>query len=350
MRSAYINTEDTKRRRHQRGSRGNICPHETLVQRLREFRAREEDGRTTVEFRSFKMSLFLILMLPLAVTHVSTITVRVGDDVTLPCDKIKDLNDECNSTTWLFSGSRNTSTLFEYGKILKDVGSKSNRLSVTSNCLLVIKNVTDEDDGRYTCRQFDKSGRQVTDSGVDLSVNNETTTTISTTTKKKAAATTKTVATSSKTQSPPPPITTKMATTHNNTPDQPSTTVTDESGSNTTTVTVTVVAVILAAFIITVVAVVRWKKTKGNRTQTNENTELNVKPEGIRPAPETSRLDTADAADDVYYSSISYIKDTNSKARDKSNEGDLGAYSTVKAPSTSVAASTDSNCLYSTIT
>ncbi|XP_047429009.1 uncharacterized protein LOC124998626 isoform X2 [Mugil cephalus] len=197
------------------------------------------------------MSLFLILMLPLAVTQVSTITVRVGDDVTLPCDNIKDLNDECFSTTWLFSGSgrSSTSTLFEHGKIHKDVGSKSNRLRVTTNCLLVIKKVTDEDDGRYTCRQF-ISGEPVTDSGVDLSVTKkERTPTPPTTT------TTKTVATSSKTPSPPPPTTTKM--THNNTPDQPSTTVT---GFWTRFI---FVSVGLAALTLTVVSLNIWTRTKG---------------------------------------------------------------------------------------
>ncbi|XP_047429007.1 uncharacterized protein LOC124998625 isoform X4 [Mugil cephalus] len=261
------------------------------------------------------MSLFLILMLPLAVTQVSTITVRAGDDVTLPCDNMKDLNDECNRTTWLFSGSGTSSPLFEHGKIHKDVGSKSDRLSVTTNCLLVIKKVTDEDDGRYTCRQFNISGHQVTDSGVDLSVSNKEDTT---TTMIKATMTTKILATSSKTPS-------------------------------TVTVTAIVVAVILAAFIITVVAVVRWKKTKGNRTQTNENTELNVNPEGTGPGPETSRPDKADPADNVYYTSISFNKDTKSKARGKPDEGDAVTYSTVKAPSTSAGASTNPNGLYSSI-
>ncbi|KAJ4929435.1 hypothetical protein JOQ06_005043, partial [Pogonophryne albipinna] len=61
-------------------------------------------------------------------------------------------------------------TLFEYGQIHKDLAkAKSDRLRVEKNCSLVIKNVTEEDAGRYICRQF-KSGEQVSGSEVYLSV------------------------------------------------------------------------------------------------------------------------------------------------------------------------------------
>lgn len=85
---------------------------------------------------------------------------------------MRDDQDQCDRT-WIFSGSGNTAavTLFEYGKIKEESKLKSDRLSVTENCSLVIKKVTDEDVGRYSCRQFDKSGRQQgEDSEVDVSV------------------------------------------------------------------------------------------------------------------------------------------------------------------------------------
>ncbi|XP_067338926.1 uncharacterized protein [Channa argus] len=103
----------------------------------------------------------------------SSFTVRDGDDVTLPCGNVRDDQEKCNKTTWNFSDSGNTAAveLVKLGKIKPESKSKSDRLSVTENCSLVIKKVTDEDVGRYTCRQFDNSGRQLgSDSAVDVSV------------------------------------------------------------------------------------------------------------------------------------------------------------------------------------
>ncbi|KAF3703158.1 hypothetical protein EXN66_Car018846 [Channa argus] len=105
--------------------------------------------------------------------EASSVVVRDGGDVTLPCEKVINDQDKCYGTTWLFSRSGNKAAvaLFEYGKIKTGSKSKSHRLNVTENCSLVIKKVTDEDVGRYTCRQFDKSGRQQgSESVVDVSV------------------------------------------------------------------------------------------------------------------------------------------------------------------------------------
>ncbi|XP_026196673.1 uncharacterized protein LOC113149057, partial [Anabas testudineus] len=128
-----------------------------------------------VEFRWIQMSLFLILMLHFTVTgqHGNFFTVRDGDDVTLPCGNVIDDQNKCDSTTWIFSGSGNSAavTLIDHGQIRKDsVKSKSDRLSVTENCSLVIKKVTDEDVGLYTCRQFISGRQQGGDSEVDLYV------------------------------------------------------------------------------------------------------------------------------------------------------------------------------------
>ncbi|XP_050927681.1 uncharacterized protein LOC108887501 isoform X16 [Lates calcarifer] len=128
------------------------------------------------EFTWIQMSLFLILVLQFTAANgqnPSVFTVRVGDDVTLPCENVRDDQDQCDRTTWIFTGLRTTSSvpLFEHGKIHKDAKSKSDRLSVTENCSLVIKKVTVEDVGLYTCRQFDRSGQQQgPDVVVDLSV------------------------------------------------------------------------------------------------------------------------------------------------------------------------------------
>ncbi|KAF3703147.1 hypothetical protein EXN66_Car018835 [Channa argus] len=112
--------------------------------------------------------LFLILMLQCSVVtgQFYSFTVRRGDDVTLPCVNVGDDQEKCGKTDWIFVDSENRAqvSLFEFGKITTESNSKSDRLSVTENCSLVIKKVTVEDVGRYTCRQ------QGGDSLVDLSV------------------------------------------------------------------------------------------------------------------------------------------------------------------------------------
>ncbi|KAJ4920754.1 hypothetical protein JOQ06_027769 [Pogonophryne albipinna] len=97
--------------------------------------------------------------------------VRAGDEVTLPCDNVIHDQDECESTTWLFSDSRGSVVgLFEDGRIHKEAKAKSDRLSVTEKCSLVIKKVTEEDAGRYCCRQFKSGEEEGSDSVVLLSV------------------------------------------------------------------------------------------------------------------------------------------------------------------------------------
>ncbi|XP_038595331.1 uncharacterized protein LOC119918663 [Micropterus salmoides] len=99
-------------------------------------------------------------------------TVRVGDEVTLPCENVKDGQQECENTTWLFVGSGNTAAvkLVKLGQIGENTKAKSDRLSVTENCSLVIKKVTDQEVGRYHCRQFISKQQQVPDSRVLLSL------------------------------------------------------------------------------------------------------------------------------------------------------------------------------------
>ncbi|XP_050927627.1 uncharacterized protein LOC108887506 isoform X2 [Lates calcarifer] len=104
--------------------------------------------------------------------YSSIFTVRDEDEATLSCENVIDDQDQCDRTDWIFigSGSR-TVTLFEHGKIHEAAKSKSDRLSVTENCSLVIKKVTVKDVGRYICRQFDRSGQQQDpDALVELSV------------------------------------------------------------------------------------------------------------------------------------------------------------------------------------
>ncbi|XP_014889461.1 tyrosine-protein kinase-like otk [Poecilia latipinna] len=114
------------------------------------------------------MYLQLILMLTATAAagqQPSQFTVRVGDEVTLPCKDVTDGQNKCDGTTWSFIRSASV-TLFEAGNINLTI---PDRLSVTVNCSLVIKKVSMEDVGHYTCRQL-TSGQEGPNSSVYLSV------------------------------------------------------------------------------------------------------------------------------------------------------------------------------------
>ncbi|XP_041831559.1 uncharacterized protein LOC121633515 isoform X3 [Melanotaenia boesemani] len=263
--------------------------------------------------KSFKLSLLLTWMLPFTETgQFSKMTATVGDDVTLTCEGFREFNDQCFSTTWKYSDSVKTEPLYEQGKIHREAGSKSDRLNVTEKCFLVIKKVTVEDDGFYTCRQDESSGRVVTESAVLLSVTNKTTTTTS-------------------------PQASVAPTTDGKT------------GSNSDFLLASLIsaAVASAALLITTVMIIRWRKTKGNKTQMDDGAELSFNSAGTRSGPETSQ-DTADHADMIQYASISNTSMSNTGARVDSKDHDEHrvTYSTVKAPA---AASTNPTDLYATI-
>ncbi|XP_039455204.1 uncharacterized protein LOC120433265 isoform X1 [Oreochromis aureus] len=128
------------------------------------------------EFRWIHMFLSVILMLQLTGAHsgdlLLSFTVRDGDKVTLPCKNVINNHLNCDTTTWLFIDSRGKAAveLVNLGQIKEKA--KSDRLSVTAECSLVIKKVTAEDVGRYTCRQFrgNPGKQQGLDAVVHLSV------------------------------------------------------------------------------------------------------------------------------------------------------------------------------------
>ncbi|XP_044026064.1 uncharacterized protein LOC122863553 [Siniperca chuatsi] len=349
------------------------------------------------------ISLFLIAALQFtAAAERLSFTVRVGDEVTLPCENVTDGQRKCDSTTWLFVGSGYTAAavqLVRLGQIGENAKAKSDRLSVTANCSLVIKKTTVEDVGYYTCRQF-RSG-QHQDVRVRLFLINMTehkdpdkvTLTCSVLTSGQCGHTVKWLYEDKDVAEGNKDMETSQTDCYASVSFLDSHFIyTSRSNLLKCEVTDTysgkvqqfpfssqsagekpgwwwliIVAVGVAALLITVVVVIRWKRTKGKKTQMDENTGLSV---NTAVTPETSQ-DTADPEDGVSYASISYTRKTNSKARTKylnndrpeelstcSKTSDLGkdddedeavTYTTVKASSSSAGASADPSNLYATV-
>ncbi|XP_040921007.1 uncharacterized protein LOC121200033 isoform X7 [Toxotes jaculatrix] len=375
----------------------------SLNQRTRE---RKRDRSTMAGFKWTKwiqMSVFLMLVLlfTAGTGQRHHFTVRDGDKVTLPCEnRIKD-QDKCNSTTWLHSDTDRSPAveLIILGKIGEHAKDKSDRLSVTEDCSLVIEKVTVKDVGHYTCRQYNKSGQQQgPDSVVDLSV-------INIHEDKDKMTLTCTVLTydtqcrhtvqwlyegkkddfiiTEKTPESCSATVTFKAPHHNHKSKYEESfkcNVTDSDSQNLLVCNFSprsscdrtaapngnrttsghnddllqwwyiVVPVGFAALLITVGAVIRQRRTKGNKTLRDENTGLTFGPAVTQSAPETSQ-DKADPEDGVFYTSISYARKADSKARVQGDddEDDAVTYSTVKAPSSSAGASTDPSDFYATV-
>lgn len=80
----------------------------------------------------------------------------------MSCENVRNDPTNCDRTTWSFSQMTRTSAidLVSSGRMSQRRNNKSDRLSLTENCSLVIKNVTKEDVGRYFCIQEESGGRE----------------------------------------------------------------------------------------------------------------------------------------------------------------------------------------------
>ncbi|XP_026077189.1 uncharacterized protein LOC113055251 [Carassius auratus] len=91
-----------------------------------------------------------------------------GENVRLPCNNA--LLD-CNSTTWLYNGFNHSAAVELIGLgIKKKDTERHERLSLGSDCSLNIRNISTEDSGSYTCRQYVNHTKQGPDAGVYLHV------------------------------------------------------------------------------------------------------------------------------------------------------------------------------------
>ncbi|XP_078030155.1 uncharacterized protein LOC117270464 [Epinephelus lanceolatus] len=100
-----------------------------------------------------KLILIFVLQFQAGISGTTTdLYYRAGDDATLPCAIASPSDTTCSTFTWL--NIRNQFPLsaeVENGKVVKS-SARAARLSVDTDCSLVINNVTAEDVGFYTCR------------------------------------------------------------------------------------------------------------------------------------------------------------------------------------------------------
>ncbi|KAM9356208.1 uncharacterized protein KZ484_014215 isoform 2-T2 [Pholidichthys leucotaenia] len=247
---------------------------------------------------SWTETLFLVLMCQLTVSaagpHLS-ITVVIGHDVTLSCGNVIGGQHNCGGTIWMYRNKEREEELVDNGEI--EDNSISDRLSVTENCSLVIKQVTDDDVGRYTCRQKKSEQEQSSGFNVDLSI---------------------------------------IEMTENRYDDnvifhcqmysiescQPEVEWVYEDSKQADKGWLYGIISVGLAVILSIMMIIIWKKTKGTKSQMEQNTD--------------------DPEDGVSYASISYTRMTKSKAKvhNDGDEGDNVTYSSVNVPSTR-GASTD---------
>ncbi|XP_036942546.1 uncharacterized protein LOC119012647 isoform X1 [Acanthopagrus latus] len=105
----------------------------------------------------------MLIRLPVITGQYVRFTVRIGGEVTLPCGNVTQEQDKCDRTTWSFRRFTSASAdLVRFGQVLETANAKSDRLSVTENCSLVVRRVTVDDGGLYTCRQFESGKHEDT--------------------------------------------------------------------------------------------------------------------------------------------------------------------------------------------
>ncbi|XP_029984950.1 uncharacterized protein LOC115415499 [Sphaeramia orbicularis] len=105
-----------------------------------------------VENKQIKMSSSLLLMLQITVaTGGISSVVRRGDDAMLSCTNLN--VHDCGQIGFIFTVETDTTELVQRGQIQENRKVTTDRLRMTADCSLVIKEVIPEDAGLYDCQQ-----------------------------------------------------------------------------------------------------------------------------------------------------------------------------------------------------
>lgn len=86
-------------------------------------------------------------------TQFYDLHVKIGKEAVRRCGDVIDHQGKCDGVLWLFRRQflPGKDQQLNRGRIIKNPEDKSYRLSVTEDCSLVIKKVTFDDTGFYTC-------------------------------------------------------------------------------------------------------------------------------------------------------------------------------------------------------
>ncbi|XP_041814665.1 uncharacterized protein LOC121621980 isoform X2 [Chelmon rostratus] len=216
--------------------------------------------------RWIHISLFLMLLYATAGTgKFSAFTVREGADVTLPCQDLVYDTSSCDTASWFFSSyiTELSVVLVRNGLIVS--GPTSGRLALTRTCSLVIKKVTVEDGGIYTCRQHSRTDvRLVVKTGEAATTTRSTTTTTTTTMPPTTAA----PRTSPPPPPPPPPPSTTTTTTT-------TATATQEARTDCSVVNYIMLVMRVAELVLITVITVLLIRARGRQRPPDDNTVLN---------------------------------------------------------------------------
>lgn len=93
-------------------------------------------------------------------TQFYDLHVKIGKEAVMRCEDVIDHQGKCNSVHWLFHRQFLPLEMQQLsrGRIIMNPEDKSYRLSVTEDCSLVIRKVTFDDAGFYSCLKPGQNG------------------------------------------------------------------------------------------------------------------------------------------------------------------------------------------------